>query len=280
MADKYCAPCVQLQEESADFYENGVTEAVCESLENNTGFNPDSGNTDCDDLKTANDCLILESIESLPSYSVCDWKAFMEQYLPNQYNMNEAIICALCGVWKEVKNQRLNNLAIETRYVVITATPEYSIAIDRQGNFTYKLTDWNSTSYTEGTRYGTGTLKGKANFCFSIDENNTVSWNISSIFVDTFDYTFYQANPNGTSPTYTFRIPDINGTTVFSITPTSTQSVSINKTVDVNMSGTIATGATSDWITFMNVYNDWTIDDNVDLQVRFINNNVDAVPIC
>lgn len=278
MADKYCSACVQLQDESADFYENGVTESVCESLGNNTGFNPDSDNNDCDDLKLANDCLILSQVEELPAYDVCKWQEFMEQYLPNQYNMNEAMICAICGLWKEVKNQRLNNLAIETRYVVITATPEYSIAIDRQGNFTYKLTDWNGTAYQQSDKYGTGTLTGKAEFCFNIDEDNNVSWKIASIRVDSFAYTFYQSQ--GTSPTYTFRIPDINGTTVFQITPTSTQTIAIDKTVDVNMSGTIATGATSDWITFMNVYNDWVIDDNVDLQVRFINNNVDAVPIC
>ncbi len=96
---EYCNACADLRDNSSEFYTNGVTENVCNSLSNDKGFNPESEHDDCDDLHLANDCLIETLIEKLPAYDVCDWKDFMGDYMPNQYNMNEAIICALCGMW-------------------------------------------------------------------------------------------------------------------------------------------------------------------------------------
>lgn len=278
MAEEYCAPCVQLQEESSDFYENGVTESVCNSLGQNTGFNPESGNNDCEDLKLANDCLILGNIEELPGYDVCDWKEFMEQYLPNQYNMNEAIICAICGLWGELKNIRLNNLGIDVQYTVTQSRPGYSISIDRSGNFTYFFTDW-ITEEPEN-KYGEATLKGKADWCFSIDNDNNVNWKINSVTITTFQFTLINSEGAITKPTHTVRVPDENGTIVYQVTPTSNLNVAINKTVEVNKTGTVASGQNSGWINFCNVYGDWVLDSDIDLQVKFNNGNVDSVPIC
>lgn len=277
MAEEYCSPCIQLQEESSDFYENGVTESVCNSLGQNTGFNPESGNNDCEDLKLANDCLILGNIEELDGYDVCKWKEFMETYLPNQYNMNEAIICAICGLWGAIQNQRLNNLAIETRYEIIQALPGMYITIDRQGNWKYDWKDWIVTGESE---YGEGSLTGKVDFCFSIDEKNNVSWNIRSATILNYNYHVINASGAVTKPTHIVRIPDANGEIVFTGLSDKDYSVAVNKTVQFTKSGTLGIGQDSGWISFCNVYGDWVEDSSMNLQVKFINNNQDSVPIC
>lgn len=279
MAEEYCAPCVQLQEESSDFYENGVTESVCNSLGQNTGFNPESGNNDCEDLKLANDCLILGNIEELPGYDVCEWKEFMEQYLPNQYNMNEAIICAICGLWSAIQNQKLNNLDVETRYTVTQAVPGYSITVDRNGNWYYYSTDWLDLG-THENEYGHGQFYGKINFCFSIDEKNNVSWNIKSVTFDKYVYTLINSEGAITKPTYTIKIPDENGQVIFQVTPTKSESLAINKTIEVNKSGVVGSGADSGWLNFVNIYCDWVEDSDIDLQIKFSNNNIIPVPTC
>ena len=166
MAEEYCSPCIKLQEESAEFYENGVTDAVCNSLGDNTGFNPESGNNTCDDLKTANDCLILGNIEELPAYDVCKWKEFMEQFLPNQYNMNEAIICAICGLWNSLQNMLLMNLAINAKYEIQQETRGLSVSVARNGDWVFRYSDWNNLEQTE--KVGDGVVTGKADFsCFA-----------------------------------------------------------------------------------------------------------------
>lgn len=96
---EYCNACADLRDNSSEFYTNGVTTNVCNSLSNDKGFNPESEHDDCDDLHLANDCLIETLIEKLPAYDVCDWKDYMEQLMPNIYNMNKAIISAICGLW-------------------------------------------------------------------------------------------------------------------------------------------------------------------------------------
>ena len=95
---KNCSACNDLRTNAPDFTANGVTYNVCTSLKNNTGFNPASGNDNCDDLSDANECLIRNMEDIIPAYDVCDWQKFMAEYVPNDATMNEAIICALCGM--------------------------------------------------------------------------------------------------------------------------------------------------------------------------------------
>lgn len=278
MAEEYCSPCIKLQEESADFYENGVTESVCDSLGQNTGFNPESGNSTCADLKTANDCLLLGNIEELPAYDVCKWKEFMEQYLPNQYNMNEAIICAICGLWNSVQNVLLMNLAIEVKYQIQQQTKGLSITIQRNGDWVLRYSDWNDTSQTQ--KVGDGVVTGTANFCMSVNENKRIVWQIKSVTVNTFTYTATSIVP-ASRPSITIRVPNGSGTIVYQRSNVSGNiSEAINKTVDLNLSGTLETGQGTDWIQFLSVYNDWVLDDETELFVQFKNNNVDNVPTC
>lgn len=93
-----CSACNELQKESPEFMENGITSNVCTSLKNNTGFTPSNGNDNCEDLSKANICLISNMASILKSYDVCDWQDFMEKYIPNDATMNDAMICAMCGM--------------------------------------------------------------------------------------------------------------------------------------------------------------------------------------
>lgn len=277
MAEEYCSSCTRLKNESSEFYINGVTDAVCESLTNNTGFNPESGHTNCQDLKDANDCLIKGDLTRLNAFNECQWKEFMGLHIPNEFNMLQALICNVCGLWSAVQNQRLNNLAVETRFRILQELQGMDISIDRKGNWTYKYTDW----LVEGSsKYGEGTLTGSIDFCFSIDENDVISWNIRSVTLKKAAYNLI--NPSGavTRPTHTVRIPDMDGEIIFQDDTSSSYVQDINKTVEFVQSGTIERGQSTDWISFLNVYGDWVEDSDMDFQIRFINNNVESVPIC
>lgn len=105
-ATRNCSACSELQEDSANFVQNGVTTQVCNSLKNNTGFNPSSGHNDCTDLDDANDCLIGNMEDEVDAYDVCGWKEFMPKFIHNLWNVIKAIICAICGLWtKTEKNE-------------------------------------------------------------------------------------------------------------------------------------------------------------------------------
>lgn len=100
-----CDACSELRENAAAFLVNGVTDDICTSLQNNTGFNPDleTPRTDCEDLDAANDCLIGMADGQLEAYDTCDWKKFMHNFIPNIWNVLKAIICSICGLWTHVE---------------------------------------------------------------------------------------------------------------------------------------------------------------------------------
>lgn len=284
MADEknkeYCSPCTKLKEQNANFIQNGVTEEICESLMNNTGFKAENEHKDCEDLHDANDCLIKGTINKLPAYDSCDWKEYEEMFDKNQYNINEAIICALCGAWNkiellesQVSSLLLSNLAVNTRYVVEFNTPEMSISIDRQGNFKYKQTDWVSNQ-----KYGVLNLNGKVHFCMGVKEDNSVFYRITA--VELKHYSYNKVMNYETAPKVTIRVPDSKGTVVFERTNNSSVETDINKKVDFLKEGTIGQGQATDWLTFVDVYDDWTEDDHVLFQIQFKNNNQASVPIC
>ena len=102
-ATKNCSACSDLQENSANFVQNGVTTAVCNSLKNNTGFSPSSGHNDCTDLDNANDCLVGNMEDEVDAYDVCAWKEFMPSFIHNVWTVLKAMICAICGLWKRLE---------------------------------------------------------------------------------------------------------------------------------------------------------------------------------
>lgn len=102
MATKNCAACSDLQDYAPEFVLNGVTDTVCTSLKNDTGFNPNNSRDDCTDLSDASDCLVGNMDDEIEAYDVCDWKTYMHNFVPNVYNMFKAFSCAVCGLWTNI----------------------------------------------------------------------------------------------------------------------------------------------------------------------------------
>lgn len=101
-ARKNCSACSDLQENSAEFVLNGVTDNVYNALINDDGFNVASDNNDCTDLNNANDCLVGNMEDEVDAYEVCDWKSFMPDFIHNLWTVNKAMIASMCGLWKMV----------------------------------------------------------------------------------------------------------------------------------------------------------------------------------
>ncbi len=99
-----CDACDNLREYAYEFATKGVTDTVCNSLKNDTGFNPTltATHTDCEDLNDANDCLVGRMIDEVEAYESCDWKKFTKPFIKNLYNVLKAMICAICGIWTNI----------------------------------------------------------------------------------------------------------------------------------------------------------------------------------
>lgn len=95
-----CDACDNLRENAADFVNAGVTSAICDSLHDNTGLNPNLSplHQNEEDLHDANDCLIGTMDEQVEMYQACDWKEYMHKFVRNLYETLKAIICWLGGV--------------------------------------------------------------------------------------------------------------------------------------------------------------------------------------
>lgn len=97
-----CKACDDLRTNAPNVLVNGVDATACNSLKNNTGFNPATSTDDCADLEDANDCLVGMMEEELDAYDVCDWKEYMAKFIPNVYTVLKGIICAICGLWTNI----------------------------------------------------------------------------------------------------------------------------------------------------------------------------------
>lgn len=100
MANLNCSACEDLRQDAPNFVLNGIGDTEAASLQNDTGFNPSSGNNDCTDLHNANDCLVGNMDAEIDAYEVCDWKPFMHKFIPNVWQTIKGIIWAICGLWK------------------------------------------------------------------------------------------------------------------------------------------------------------------------------------
>ncbi|GCF92509.1 hypothetical protein NRIC_04000 [Enterococcus florum] len=126
MAEK-CSACSRLEETSLSTVEYGIGDKECKSLQNNTGLNPDlkEKHDDCQDLNDMNDCLIGNLGERLPAYDDCDYKPFIGHLMGNLWNMFKGIICAICGIWKKLKE--LEELLIKDGYIAVTKNYEFTV---------------------------------------------------------------------------------------------------------------------------------------------------------
>ena len=104
MSQQSCNACNDLREYAPEFVINGVTDNVCEHLADNEGLSGADAHNDCDDLHDVNDCLIGNMDDELESFEICEWKDFMHQYIPNNYETLKAMICSMCGQWEMIED--------------------------------------------------------------------------------------------------------------------------------------------------------------------------------
>ena len=104
MANISCSSCEDLRQTDPNLLVNGIGDTECASLQNDTGLVASSGHNDCTDLNNLNDCLIGNQEAEVDLYEVCDWKAFMKQFIPNLWTTIKAVICAICGIWTNIHN--------------------------------------------------------------------------------------------------------------------------------------------------------------------------------
>lgn len=104
MANINCEACDELRQEDPSLILNGFSDSECTSLKNDTGLVPSAGHNDCTDLNNMNDCMVGNMATEVSAYDVCDWKPFMQKFIPNLWTVLKAIICAICGIWTNIHN--------------------------------------------------------------------------------------------------------------------------------------------------------------------------------
>ncbi len=104
--DINCAACCELEEHAPEFVEEGVTETVCESLQNNTGLNPAAEvlHDNAQDYDLMNDCLVGRLDGILDAFGICEWQDFMHKAIPNLYTLLKAIGCMLAGIQAKLES--------------------------------------------------------------------------------------------------------------------------------------------------------------------------------
>ena len=306
MADReYCSACNKLKEQNSEFVLHGVTDAICQSLANNTGITASLGHDDCEDLKDIVECLMGQMIDAVDSYDVCDWDEYMKKFSTNTKTTLDALVCSECGqwtniddlwneigkIWTEISDIRneinsikntiqgfaSQNYVVEPRFNVAQQTPGFSITIARDGTFVFNWSDW----YGENLRIGRGSLTGKVNFCMTPLSGQSATWKINSFTLNTVSYITDAAYESAF--TITVRVPSSTGAIAYqrSHNGMSNFTDNINQTIAVGKTGTISPSSNSGWQTFMHFYNDGALaDDEGDVQLRFINNNLTPVPSC
>lgn len=83
----------------------GITDQICKNLRANEGIHPSAthSNTDCDDLSSLNDLATGSLHNALMTLNMCDvdaYKCWLDSLLSWDWNVDKAIICAICGLWE------------------------------------------------------------------------------------------------------------------------------------------------------------------------------------
>lgn len=137
MAKYSCSSCDDLRQDAPDFIIDGLDDDACTSLQNDTGLNASSGNNDCTDLHNLNDCLIGQMENEVDSYSACDWKDFMKQFIPNLWTTAKGIICSICGIWTNIHNlwTLVNKLECMVNYMMKGAQFKFTETADNTTSY-------------------------------------------------------------------------------------------------------------------------------------------------
>lgn len=100
-------PLEEIRNGDQNFCFTEITDEICENLSNDEGIHPSAtnSNSDCDDLTALNDLAIGSLHNALMVLDLCDidaYKCWLDSLLSWQWNVDKAIICAICGLWKLV----------------------------------------------------------------------------------------------------------------------------------------------------------------------------------
>lgn len=100
-------PLEEIRNGDQNFCFTEITDEICENLSNDEGIHPSAtnSNSDCDDLTALNDLAIGSLHNALMVLDLCDidaYKCWLDSLLSWQWNVDKAIICAICGLWKIV----------------------------------------------------------------------------------------------------------------------------------------------------------------------------------
>ncbi|WP_236674768.1 hypothetical protein [Enterococcus sp. BWR-S5] len=136
---KNCSACGALKEYAPNFVANGITDKECNSLQKDTGLNPDLAvlHNNCEDLNDLLDCLIGTHQEKLPAADICDWKSYLDDLMSNLKNMHKAMICSDCGQWKMLwellkRIEDLEKIVIDRDgYVTVTKTYHHTVPVEK-----------------------------------------------------------------------------------------------------------------------------------------------------
>lgn len=138
----YCEACENLRDYAPNVILNGITDTECESLQENTGLNPQLSvlHANCEDLHDMVDCLIGGHLERLPAYDICgrdgySLKDYIEAMMKNLYTMYSALVCSDCGQWAKIEDILIQiediykwlNALSNTGYVRLTQGVDYDL---------------------------------------------------------------------------------------------------------------------------------------------------------
>lgn len=172
MSNIDCGACNDLRTSAPDFATNGVSTAVCNSLKNDTGLSKTNGHNNEVDLNDANDCLVGRLATEIEAYDVCEWKDYMNKFIPNLYDMIKAMICSESGLWiaSHLHDCQIGMLANGATFSFsVTASQAGSHVVPGQGVSILErraeqdvdepeLPDVQITYIAGGLAYGTGAL--------------------------------------------------------------------------------------------------------------------------
>lgn len=100
-------PLEEIRNGDQNFCFTEITDEICENLSNDEGIHPSAtnSNSDCDDLTALNDLAIGSLHNALMVLDLCDidaYKCWLDSLLSWQWNVDKALICAICGLWKNI----------------------------------------------------------------------------------------------------------------------------------------------------------------------------------
>lgn len=128
-------PLQNIQNGDKNFCFTEITDKICESLANDEGIHPSATNqnNDCDDLSSLNDLATGSLHNALITLNMCDvnkYKCWLDSLLSWNWNVDKAIICALCGIWKKI--HEIEKILIDSNgYISVTKIYTYTIPIDK-----------------------------------------------------------------------------------------------------------------------------------------------------